>query len=90
MFVLELHASDVHDVLGRLLDRTRVAGLRLAAVNAWAEAGEYRIRAAIDTTDRDVVRKLADRVETIAGVVALAVRRDCSLAAPAGACTIQN
>ena len=74
MFVLELHASDVHDVLGRLLDRTRVAGLRLSAVSAWAEAGEYRIRAAIDTADR----------------VALAVRRDCSLAAPAGACTIQN
>jgi len=27
VFILELHASDVHAVLGRLLDQTRVAGL---------------------------------------------------------------
>ena len=25
MFILELHASDIHAVLGRLLDQTRVA-----------------------------------------------------------------
>lgn len=48
MFVLELRASDVHAVLGRLLDQTRVAGLKLMAVNAKAEAGEYRIRASIE------------------------------------------
>lgn len=84
MFILELHASDVHDVLGRLLDRTRVAGLKLAAVRAWTEAGEYRIQASIDTGDRDVIDNLADRVGMLAGVVALAVRRDCSLAAQAG------
>jgi hypothetical protein len=45
VFVLELNASDVHAVLGRLLDLTRVAGLKLACVTAWAEPGEYRIQA---------------------------------------------
>jgi hypothetical protein len=90
VFILELHTSDVHDVLGRLLDRTRVAGLKLAAVRAWTEAGEYRIQASIDTGDRDVIDNFVDRVGTLAGVVALAVRRDCSLATPAGAYTVQN
>lgn len=74
MFVLELQASDVHAVLGRLLDQTRVAGLKLTAVNASAEAGEYRIRASIDVSDREVADRLARRVATIVGVNAIEVR----------------
>ena len=77
MFVLELHASDVHAVLGRLLDQTRVAGLRLAAVNACAEAGAYRIRASIDVGERDIIDRLARRVGTIVGVAAVEVSREC-------------
>jgi hypothetical protein len=37
MFVLELQASDVHAVLGRLLDQTRVAGLIMLCV--WCSLG---------------------------------------------------
>ena len=77
MFVLELHASDVHAALGRLLDQTRVAGLRLAAVNARAEAGNYRIEASIDVGDREIVDRLALRIGGIIGVAAIAVRREC-------------
>lgn len=82
MFILELQASDVHAVLGRLLDQTRVAGLRLAAVNARAEAGEYRIRASIDVRDREVVDRLARRVGTIIGVAEIAVSHECRNAIP--------
>jgi acetolactate synthase regulatory subunit len=83
VFVLELYASDVHAALGRLLDQTRVAGLRLAAVNARAEAGEYRIEASIDVSDREVVDRLARRVSSIIGVAAVEVRDECQRALPA-------
>ena len=74
MFILELHASDIHAVLGRLLDQTRVAGLRLAAVNAQAEADKYRIQASIDVGDRDIIERLARRVGAIVGVGAIEVK----------------
>ena len=77
MFILELQASDVHAALGRLLDQTRVAGLRLADVNARAEAGEYRIRASIDVGDREAVDRLARRVGSMIGVAAIEVSREC-------------
>ena len=82
MFILELHASDVHAVLGRLLDQTRVAGLRLAAVSAEAEAGKYRIQASIDVGDRDIIERLARRVGAIIGVGAIEVRGEYPSAAP--------
>jgi len=77
VFVLELQTRDVHAVLGRLLDQTRVAGLNLMAVNATAEAGEYRIRASIDSSDREVADRLARRVATIIGVDAIEVSGEC-------------
>ena len=77
MFVLELRANDIHAALGRLLDQTRVAGLRLAAVNAQAEAGEYRVRASIDVDDREIVDRLARRVGTMIGVAAIEVSSKC-------------
>ena len=74
MFVLELDASDVHTVLGRLLDRIRVAGLTLAALDAKAAAGKYRIRALIDASDREAVERLACHVGRIVGAAAIEVR----------------
>jgi hypothetical protein len=82
VFVLELHASDLHAVLGRLLDQTRVAGLKLAAVNAQAEAGQYRIQASIDVGDREVIDRLARRVGAIVGVGAIEVRGEYQRAIP--------
>jgi hypothetical protein len=76
VFVLEVHASEVHAVLGGLLDRIRVADLRLAAISARAEAGNYKIRAVIDVGDCDVVDKLARRIGALANVTALDVRRE--------------
>ena len=82
MFILELQASDVHAALGRLLDQTRVAGLRLADINARAEAGEYRIRASIDVGDREAVDRLARRVGSMIGVAAIEVSRESRQAIP--------
>ena len=73
MFFLELHASDMHAALGRLLDQARVAGLRLAAVSALADADEYRISASIDISDRDAVDRLARRVGSMVCVGAVEV-----------------
>jgi hypothetical protein len=76
VFVLKLQARDVHAVLGRLLDQTRVAGLKLIAVNASAEAGEYRIRASIDVGDHEIADQLARRIVTIVGVDAIEVKSE--------------
>jgi hypothetical protein len=81
VFLIELHASDIHAALGRLLDQARVAGLRLAAVSAEAQADDYRISASIDANDRDVVDKLARRVGTMVCIGAVEVRSDCRCAA---------
>lgn len=81
MFVLQLNARDLHAALGRLLDQARVAGLTLAAVDARAEAGDYRIRAVIDASDREAVERLARGVGRIVGVAAIAVSCEASLAA---------
>ena len=77
VFVLELHANDVHAALGRLLDQARVAGLKLAAVSAEADEGNYRIRASLDVSDRDIVDRIAHRIRSVVGVVAIEVRGEC-------------
>lgn len=82
MFILEQQASDVHAVLGRLLDQTRVAGLRLADVNARAEADKYRIRASIDVGEREAVDRLARRVGSMIGVTLIEVSRESQSAMP--------
>jgi acetolactate synthase regulatory subunit len=80
VFVLELHANDVHAALGRLLDQARVAGLKLAAVSAQADEGQYRIRASLDVTDREIVDRIAHRIRSVVGVAAIEVRGECSRA----------
>ena len=80
MFVLELNARDLHTGLGRLLDQARVAGLTLTAVDARAEAGDYRIRAVIDASDRELIERLARGVGRIVGVAAVAVSHEAALA----------
>jgi hypothetical protein len=82
VFFLELHTSDMHAALGRLLDQARVAGLRLAAVSARAVADECRISASIDIDDRDAVDRLARRVGTMVCIGAVEVRSECELAKP--------
>jgi hypothetical protein len=83
VFILELHASDVHAALGRLLDQMRVADIRLTAVDAREEAGAYRIQASIDVGDREIVDRLARRIGAVIGVGAIEVRRECRQAMPA-------
>ena len=77
MFVLELHANDVHAALGRLLDQTRVAGLKLAAVSAKADKGQYTIRASLDATHREIVDRIAHRIGSVVGVAAIEVQGEC-------------
>ncbi|WP_156947396.1 hypothetical protein [Bradyrhizobium sp. WSM3983] len=82
MFFLELQTSDIHAALGRLLDQTRVAGLRLAAVNARAIGDECRISASIDISDRDTVDKLARRVGSMVCIGTVDVRSECERPIP--------
>jgi hypothetical protein len=49
----------------------------LIAVNASAEAGEYRIRASIDLGDHEIADRLARRVATIAGVNTIEAKSEC-------------
>ncbi len=75
MFVFEIEASDVYSVLGRVLDRARVAGLRLSAVTAEEIDGGYAISATVDTADRDMVDRLARQFAGTVGVAAVNVER---------------
>ena len=77
MFGLKLQARDVHAVLGRLLDQTRAASLKLIAVKVGAEAGKYRIRASIDVGDHEIADRLARRIATTARVDAIEVKSEC-------------
>lgn len=78
MFVLELLASDLYAVMGRFLDHTRVAGLKLAAVSACETAGQYAIRATIEARDAESVERLARKLRTMFGVAAVVIRQDLS------------
>ena len=78
MLVLEFYASNVHHVLVRLLDQTRVAGLALVAVTASAEGNGHRIRTTLNVSDQDVADKVVHRVSTIIGIGALHVQHQCS------------
>ena len=82
MFVLELCANDVHAALGRLLDQARVAGLKLAAVSAQADEDQYRIRASLDVSDREIVDRIAHRIRSVVGVATIEVRGECCGALP--------
>jgi hypothetical protein len=76
VFVLELSASDLHAVLGRLLDHARVAGLRFSTVSAAERDSQYVIRASVDTRDRDSIDKLVRKVSAIVGVAEIAVKQE--------------
>ncbi|MGY8678796.1 hypothetical protein Q2941_13505 [Bradyrhizobium sp. UFLA05-153] len=77
----------MHAALGRLLDQTRVAGLRLVAVSARAEANECRISASIDIDDRDIIDRLARRVGALFCIDAIEVRGECQCPNPTSCVT---
>jgi hypothetical protein len=83
VFVLELQASDVHAALGRLLDQARVAGLKLTAISAHANDGEYRISASLDVADREIVDRIAQRIGSLVGVGVIEVRGGLPAQSPA-------
>jgi hypothetical protein len=76
VFVFEIEATELYALLGRVLDRSRVTGLKLSAVSA-TETGEggCRITATVDTTDRDIVDRLARQFGEMFGVTSVNVER---------------
>lgn len=82
MFFLELQTSDMYAALGRLLDQSRVAGLRLATVDARTVGNECRISASIDISDRDTVDRLARRVGSMVCIGTVDVRSECERPMP--------
>ena len=75
MFILELQADNFYSALGRLLDQTRVAGLKITALDASEDRPDsFSIRATIDEMDRETVEKLGGRIAKIFGVSGVGVR----------------
>lgn len=70
MFTIELQACDMHAALARLLDETRVHDLRIARMIA----DGCRITAALETSDRGPVEKVARRLETRVCILSVDVR----------------
>ena len=75
MFVFEIEASDIYSVLGRVLDRLRVTGLRTAAANAEETEGRYAIAVTVETMDRALVERLAQQFAGMFGVTSVSVER---------------
>lgn len=67
MHVLELRAGDIHTVLGRLMDRIRVSGLTLVAVEASIDRDGYAVRVRLGTEDANAVERLADTMTRVVG-----------------------
>jgi hypothetical protein len=82
VFLVELNTNDMHAALGRLLDQARVAGLRLTALSAQADAEQCRISASIDVNDRDAVDRLAHRLGAMFCIDAIEVRGECPCPTP--------
>lgn len=76
MYVFEIETSESYAVIGRVVDRSRVAGIRLSAITAEETArGTYAIALTLDTTDRDLVERLARQFGEMFGVLLVNVER---------------
>lgn len=75
MFVFEIEAADIYSVLGRVLDRSRVTGLKISAVRATETEAGCLITATVETTDRDIVDRLARVFGEMFGVTSVNVER---------------
>lgn len=79
VFTFEIEAADIYAALGRVLDRSRVTGLRLVAVTtAQTDDGGCFIMVTVDTTDRDIVDRLARQFGEMFGVTSVTVERAAS------------
>jgi hypothetical protein len=77
VFTFEIEASDIYAVVGRVMDRTRVAGLKLTAIAASETgAGGYAVSATVDTADCDIVGRLARQFGEMPGVTSVSVERE--------------
>ena len=75
MFVFEIEAADLYSVLGRVLDRSRVTGLTMSAISATQTDAGAIITATVDTTDRDIVERMARVFGEMFGVTSVTVER---------------
>lgn len=76
MYTFDLEATDAYSVLGRVLDRSRVAGLRLSAVTTEENGGRYAIAVTLDTADHYVVDRLARQFAGMFGVISVNVEHE--------------
>jgi Tfp pilus assembly protein PilN len=75
MHFLELRADDVHAVLGRLMDRIRVSGLRLVVVEASLDQDGYAVTVGVRTEDIGAMERLANVMRNVAGATLVRVGR---------------
>ena len=78
-----MRASDMHAVLGRLLDHVRMADLPVNELSVRADRGEYALRLFLDTADREAVARLARRTAGIVGVTGLTLTEEGAPSKPA-------
>jgi acetolactate synthase regulatory subunit len=75
MHYLELRTDDVHAVLGRLMDRIRVSGLMLEAVEAARSHDGYAVTVCIGTEDAGAVERLSNAMAKVVGATLIGVGR---------------
>jgi acetolactate synthase regulatory subunit len=87
-YYLELHAADVHTALGRLMDRIRVSGLMLVAVEVARSDDGHRVTVCIGADDAGAVERLSNAMTKVVGASLVGVGRSRTRAACVPYCEI--
>lgn len=73
MYALKFCAIDIHSALVRLLDRIRVTGAQLVAIDAERYQDQFAVVIRFSADDGNLVDRLANQVSRYVGVSAVSV-----------------
>lgn len=71
MYVLKFYAIDIHGALIRLLDRIRVSGAQLVAVDAKRHQDRFAVMVCFRADNSGLGERLANQVSRFVGVTAV-------------------
>lgn len=87
-YYLELQATDVHTALGRLMDRIRVSGLMLVAIEVARSDRGHAVTVCIGADDAGAVEQLSNAIAKVVGTSLVGVGRSRTRAARTPHCEV--
>jgi len=83
MHFLKLHTPDIHVLLGRLLDRIRLADLPIAGIEAGPQGEGYAVAVRMATANHRAVERLAHQMRHVIGTSVVEIGCDCAASSDA-------